>query len=127
MREVNDMKEHCTYGIFDIETGVILIKGNKWKETFGLVPLGSFRSGFFGVLGSKITTYGRKLKVKNRDCFIFYYANSPQREAGSCITMPGRLMGLRGKWYDQKGFFKREPAIKEALRDYENVENLLMS
>ena len=96
------MKEYCRYGVTDIETGVVLITGEKWKDVSDLVPMGSFRSGFFGLLGRKIVTYARIAEIKGRYCLIEYFTGSPQTEVGSCVTISGRLLGLSGKWYDSQ-------------------------
>ena len=96
-----DDKVYCRYAVIDLDTGYLLISGEKWKDYYILrmffEHISTFRSGW---KFRKIEQYHREIKVKGRPCLLVMWANAPQKEVGSNVLSTGCLVGLSGKYYD---------------------------
>lgn len=91
------MKEYCRYAVIEIETGNVLIIGNKIKDFSEQVPESEFRA--FPRFWRKVREYGKIKIIKGRACYIVYWTGERAKGIGSCILLGGRKMALRGSGY----------------------------
>ncbi len=90
--EVKVMKEYCNYAVIDIETGELLVHGEKYKEKDGLPYLGTYRlRHHFPIL----YTYGRIAVIKGRMVTITYLFNVPIGTPWRDVQHGGMLFGLQ--------------------------------
>ncbi|MDE5654200.1 MAG: hypothetical protein K2I46_01150 [Clostridia bacterium] len=86
-------KEFCRYAIWDIETGVMLVSGEKYKAKDGLQYVESF-SGLFTKF-RKVNAFARHSVIKGRKVDIVYWFNAPKRKPCRKVNDGGLILGLR--------------------------------
>ncbi|MEG2158249.1 MAG: hypothetical protein RRY18_00050 [Clostridia bacterium] len=84
------MKEYCRYSLLDNQTGIMLVCGVKLKDCKEFLCNGYFYDWF-----RKITEYEREVKVKGRNCHIFYWTNVRDNKTFRFVDCKGKLLNLR--------------------------------
>ena len=118
------MKQYCEYEVIDLETGLVLVHGNKFKnfgdysklESDDLIVfyhndvpcdafcfLGSFKESIFS--RNTITSFCDYRVIQQRMCLILYFIHSsPSKkrtsQAINVVFSAGRLLRFRGYEYD---------------------------
>ncbi len=86
-------KEFCRYAIWDIETSVMLVSGEKYKAKDGLQYVESFSS--LCTRFRKVNAFVRHSVVKGRNVEIVYWFNAPKRKPWRVVNDGGLILGLR--------------------------------
>lgn len=88
----------CAYLVIDLDTGLLLARGTKYK-CFDMMPVSSTYRWFF----RRRTVYKRETTIKGRLCVIFYAVGDVREIWGSCICSAGRLLNLKARFYENVG------------------------
>ena len=118
------MKQFCEYEVIDLETGLVLVHGNKFKD-FGdyykvelndsivffhndlpcevFCFLGSFKESLFSC--NTITSFCDYRIIKQRKCLILYFihTNPSKKRIGQALNVvlsAGKLLQFAGNEYD---------------------------
>lgn len=83
-------KEFCRYAVWDLETGVLLVCGEKYKVNQNLTYEQSFRYFF-----RKVSAYTRFTDIKGRFVKVVFWFNAPKRKPCHFVTDAGLILGLR--------------------------------
>ncbi len=86
-------KEFCRYAVRDLETGISLVVGEKYKAKGNLRYITSFRS--WNTWFRKIDAYERYAVIRGRAVCIDYWFNTPKRKPCRYITEFGRTLGVQ--------------------------------
>lgn len=100
---VSDMKEYCRYMVIDIDTGMYLAVGEKFKDMTGLDCVCKFKDRR-GTERFEVREYFDFKKVHGRSCLFLYWILPQKCGNGlySCISFCGRLYGLRGTYVEAR-------------------------
>ena len=98
------MRKFCRYAVIDIQTGNLLVCGEKWKDfdsgNIRYVYAGTFITfPFF----SKITEYFRTLEINGVSCVIIYWVHKSGKRLYNCVTLSGLQLHLRARSFDLSG------------------------
>ena len=97
------MKEYCRYMVIDIDTGMYLAVGEKFKDMTGLDCVCKFKDRR-GTERFEVREYFDFKKVHGRSCLFLYWILPQKCGNGlySCISFCGRLYGLRGTYVEAR-------------------------
>ena len=89
--------ELCSYSVIDLDTGLELLRGAKYRCMSFTVEENTYKKYLF--FGPDITIYKRELTIKGRLCAIFYFVGDCKENWGSYVMSAGRLLGLKARYY----------------------------
>lgn len=96
--KITNFRSYCTYTVYDLATGEVLIYGGKYKEFSHMRSDFSFR--VFPFIWRKIYTYSRFADICGRMCYILYWTDFKRKRypfIGSFISFHGVRHRLSGR------------------------------
>lgn len=99
------MKKFCRYAVIDIQTGNLLVCGQKWKDfdsgNIRYIKSGVFKT--FPLFWRTITEYFRTIEIKDIPCAIVYWVRNKGKGLYNCVTLSGFKLHLRARLFDLSG------------------------